>query len=463
MHKFFIVCASTLVLAACAAGPDYTRPDAPEPDTFAAVRAEANSAVDEHRFWRGFGDPLLAELVEATLEANPTLDGAVARYQRAAALLDGARRDRWPSVTAGAGVAETRPAEVERFSGPDEYDTYQVGLAAEWELDLFGRLRRITESSRAELQAAAADVDAVRVALVGQLADNYFRLRGLQLELEVARANVGLQEESLAIVDARVDAGRSTDFDRVRARAQLERLRAGLPTLHTEIAASMHRIGVITGQPPTALTERLMPALELPDDRPVIAAGTPGDLLRRRPDVAAAERRVAAATARIGVAAADLFPRFTLSGLLGTVAGSGVDLFSGSSESSRVAFGIDWSFLDRGRVQARIDAADAESREAIAEYRQAVLAALEATETRLVRYQRSQQRTTRLQRAESEAGRAVALARARYESGYIGYFEVLSAEQELIAARTDAVRSRTDEVLAMVDVYRALAGAPPRS
>lgn len=461
MHKFMTTLIMAALVAACAAGPDYRRPEAPEPESFAAGDSSADTATDERRFWRGFGDPMLAELVETTLGANQTLAAALARYERAEALLAGARRDRWPSVTAGAGASQTRPSDFERGNAPDEFETYEAGLAAEWELGLFGRLQRITESRRAQLQAAAADVDAVRVALVGQVAAGYFRLRGLQQQRQVVKANVRLQEESLEIVDARVEAGRGTDFDRVRARAQLERIRAELPALEAEIRASMHRIAVIAGQPPARLVQWLSPARDLPHERPAISPGTPGELLRRRPDIAAAERRVAAATARIGVASADLYPRFTLSGLLGTVAGDAGDLFSSGTESGRVALGIDWSFLDRDRVQARIDAADAETREAIADYRQAVLTALEATETRLVRYRRSQDRTELLESAVTSAERAVELARTRFERGFIGYFEVLSAEQELVAARVEAVRSRTDEVLAMVAVYRALAGAPP--
>jgi multidrug efflux system outer membrane protein len=461
MHKTpLIAILAVILLGACAVGPDYQRPEAVEPAAFAFAPSEPGHQVDEQRFWHGFDDPLLAELVAETLAENQTLAGAVARYQRAVALLDGASRERWPSVVAGAGVSETRPAQVERGAGLSTYETWQVGLAAEWEADLFGRLGRIAEAQRAELQAASADIDAVRVAMVGQLAASYFQLRGLQQQLAVAQANVALQEESLAIVDARVGAGRGTDFDRVRSHAQLERTRAELPGLQAEIAAAMHRIAVITGQAPRALVERLAPARELPVERPVIAPGTPGELLRRRPDIAAAERRVAAASARIGVATADLYPRFTLGALLGTVAGSRSELFSSASESSRVGLGVDWTFLDYGRVRARIEAADADTREAIANYRQAVLIALESTETRLVRYQRSQQRTALLDGAVSQAERAVALARTRHQQGYIGYFEVLSAEQELIAARNEAVRSRTEEVLAMVDVYRALAGAP---
>jgi multidrug efflux system outer membrane protein len=460
MRRLLIGFAAAVLLNACAVGPDYQRPEVSAPESFSNARSSADAGINERRFWSGFGDPLLTELVDTTLAANQTLAGAVARYQRAEALLDGARRDRWPSATVNGAVAETRPAEIERATGPARRETWQAGTVAEWEVDLFGRLQRITESRHAEMQAVGADVDAVRVALVGQLATSYFRLRGLQQQLEVVKRNIALQEDSLAIVEARVEAGRGTAFDQVRARAQLEGIRAELPALRADIAATMHRVAVLTGQPPTALSQRLSPAQELPDARPVIAAGTPGELLRRRPDIVAAERRVAAATARIGVATADLFPRFTLSGLLGTVAGDSSDLFSGSTESSRVALGIDWSFLDAGRVRARIDAADAESREAVADYRQAVLTALEETETRLVRYQQSQERTAVLERALDDAARAVELARIRHQRGYIGYFEVLSAEQELVAVRDEVVRSRTEEVLAMVDVYRALAGAP---
>lgn len=462
MSKLFVI-GAVFLLAACAVGPDYRRPATPEPAEFASAHDHGHDAATERRFWNGFGDPLLAELVEQTLAANQTLQGALARYRRASALLAGARREQWPSVTANAGATESRPADIERTppgSGPDRVETYRAGLTADWELDLFGRLRRMTESQRAELQAAEADVAAVRVALVGQLAASYFELRGLQQQYEVVQANITLQQESLDIVDARVDAGRGTEFDRVRARAQLERVRAAAPAVHADIRAAMHRIAVLTGQPPAALIDTLSPAANLPEERPVIAAGTPGDLLRRRPDIAAAERRLAAATARIGVATADLFPRFTLSGLLGTVAADTSDLFSGASESSSVALGIDWTFLNTGRVRARIDAADAQAREALADYQQAVLTALEDTETRLVRYQQSQQRSRGLQQAVAEAEQAVRLARTRHRRGFIGYFEVLSAEQELIAARDEAVQSRTSEVLAMVDVYRALAGAP---
>lgn len=463
MPRLSILLGSLVLLAGCAAGPDYRAPSTPEPAAFHAEHESGDFTRAEQRFWEGFDDPLLASLIKRTLAANWDLQGAVARYERAAALLHGARREQWPSVTAGAEAAERHLADIERIppgTGPERVERYRAGIAANWELDLFGRLRRATEAREAELAAAGADVDALKVALAGQLASSYFELRGLQRRYQVAEQNVALQRDSLDIVRARVAAGRGTVFDEVRARAQLQRTRAELPELQAGIRAAMHRIAVLTGQPPAALIETLSPSEGLPTTLPVIPVDGPGDMLRRRPDIAAAERRLAAATARIGVAAADLFPRFTLGGLLGSVAADGGDLLDGRAESRRVVLGIDWTFLDHGKVRARIAAADAESRAALAHYQQAVLLALEETETRLVRYRRTRERARQLQQAADDAERAAQLARTRYQQGYISYFEVLSAEQELTTTEDSAVRSRTAATLAMVDVYRALAGAP---
>lgn len=463
MLKVITMAGALFLLAGCAVGPDYQAPATTEPEAFSEGRRMVAGEDDQQRFWQGFDDPLLAQLIDQTLLDNHTLEGAVARYERAAALLYGAERNRWPSVTASATAAEQHLADIEQSppgAGPERVQRYQAGAAANWELDLFGRLRRATEAQRAELEAAGADLGTVKVALAGQLASSYFELRGLQQQYQVAQQSVALQQQSLDIVEARVEAGRGTEFDQVRARAQLERTRAELPTLQAGIRAAMHRIAVLTGQPPIALVDTLSPQGALPETLPVIPVDSPGDVLRRRPDIAAAERRLAAATARIGVATADLFPRFTLSGLIGSVASDTSDLFTGPAETRRVALGIDWTFLDHGRVKARIEAAGADSRAALASYQQTVLEALEETETRLVRYQRAQQREQRLERAMNNARKAVELARARYQEGFIGYFEVLTAEQEFTATRDAAVRSRTAVTLAMVDVYRSLAGMP---
>jgi len=459
MCKVIAFTAALALLTGCAVGPDYQIPATPEPQAFSGGEVTLTGRTDQQRFWKGFDDPLLEQLIDQTLAANHTLEEALARYERAAALLYGAERDQWPSLTANASASEQHQAEIEQ-SGPARVQRFQARLAANWELDLFGRLRRATESQRAELEATGADLGAMQVALAGQLTHSYFELRGLQQQYQVAHRNLALQQQSLDIVDVRVDAGRGTELDKARAQVQLERTRAELPALQADIRAAMHRIAVLTGQPPMALVEQLSAQSGLPDVLPVIAVDTPGDVLRRRPDIAAAERRLAAATARIGVATADLFPRFTLSGLLGSVAADSGDLFSGSAESRRVALGIDWTFLDHNKVKARIDAADADSRAALASYQQTLLEVLEEVETRLAHYQGAQQRDDRLNQAMKNAEKAVELAHARYEEGFISYFEVLTAEQEYVTTRDAAVRSRTEVTLAMVDVYRSLVGPP---
>ncbi len=460
MRKF-IFALLPLAIAGCAVGPDYEAPDTGAPETFA--NAPQQAAVDsqsEQRFWQGFDDPQLAALVQQTLNANHDLQAALARYEGAEALLRGARREQWPSITASAGAAEQHLAAVERTSSAERVEVYQAGVAARWELDLFGRLRRATESRVAELDAAGADLAALQVALVGQLASGYFELRGLQQQYLIAEQNVANQQALLDIVSSRVDAGRGTAFDQVRAQAQLETTRAALPAIDSAVQITLHRLAVLTGQPPAALRDSLGVPAPLPEALPAVPVGSPGDALRRRPDIRAAERRLAAATARIGVVTADLFPRFSLDGLIGSVAGDSSDLFSGPAESRRIALGVDWTFLDTGRVRARIDAADAESRAALAGYQQTVLNALEETENLLVRHQRSQQRTERLRDATAAASEAVRLARTRYDQGFIGYFEVLSAEQELISTRDALIQSQTEVTVSMVNLYRALAGAP---
>ena len=453
-----------LLLAGCAVGPDYRAPQPAAPKAFSEVLDHhAFDASAERQFWGGFGDPLLADLIQQTLRANRNLGVALAHYQRASALLGGAERERWPSVTASAGATRGHLAEAERTPpGSDDahLESYQAGIAAHWELDLFGRLRRATEARRAQLQASGADLDALKVALVGELAANYFSLRGLQQRLAVAQRSVDNLQQALAIIEARVDAGRGTAFDVVRAKAQLNRVRATIPELRAQARIRMHHLAVLTGQVPTALVATLSQARPLPASVPVVPLGTPGELLRRRPDIRAAERRLAAATANIGVATADLFPHFSLGGLLGSVVGGSDDLFTGAAESSRVTLGIDWSFLDYGKVRARIDAAGADAQAALAGYQQTVLEALEETENRLVRYHRGQVRSNDLHAATREAQQAAQLAQQRYRAGLIGYYEVLAAERDLIDIRDQWIESRTTVVVGMVNLYRALAGAP---
>ena len=447
--------ALSVMLTACAVGPDYQAPQSVPLASYSQADAAAEQQASEQRFWSGFNDPQLAALVDRALAQNLDVQTLLARYQGAEALLRGARRDRWPSVTLQAAGGERHLAEVERTDpNRERVEQYSVGAVASWELDFYGRLQRAVEAGEADLSASAADLSALQVAIAGQVASGYFTLRGQQQLLAVAEQNVELQQASLDIVSARLDAGRGTEFDRVRAQAELDALRAAVPQRRADVQLSLHRLAVLTGQPPAALNEQLAAPQELPPMNARIPVGTPADVLRRRPDIQAAERRLAAATARIGVATADLFPRFTLGALLGSVVGSDGDLFTAGAESRSVTLGIDWTFLDVEGVRARIAAADATGAERLA---------LEETENGLVRYRHAQERSRWLLASSEAAQAAVDQARLRYEQGYIEYFEVLDAEQQLTGVRSDLVQSRIETATAMVSVYRSLAGAPPQA
>ncbi|HJW46551.1 MAG TPA: efflux transporter outer membrane subunit, partial [Lysobacter sp.] len=372
------------LLAACAVGPDYVRPSMTTPEHFiraetevttnattqvgtdpaATVAVERTLPAANAEFWQGFNDPLLTRLVEESLSANHDLRIALANYDRANALLRGAKFDYFPTVTAQAEAADVRSsADQEPLVSRTDRDSesYSAGISVGWELDLFGRVRRSVEAQRAGAEASAADLQALQVVIASEVTRSYVELRGLQERLRVARENADNQRETLRLVEARLDAGRGTEFDTSRASAQLEATLARVPALEAQVAVTMHRVAVLTGRTPDALVAELEPQQPLPALPGRLDPGTPGDLLRQRPDVAAAEHRLHTATARIGVATADLFPRFTLGGLIGSQAIDSSALFERDSETRLVALGIDWSFLDIGRVRARIKAADADA------------------------------------------------------------------------------------------------------
>jgi len=451
--------AMSAVLAACAVGPNYVRPDVPAPAHFAqapaAAQAQATPAPDAE-FWRTFDDAELTHLVEDALAANHDLRIALAHYDNANALLRGAKFDYVPTVTASANATDTR------VGGGPEVKAYSVAANASWELDLFGRVRRSVEASRADTAASGADLAALQVAIVGEVAQSYFDLRGLQERLRVAKANATNQQDTLRLVDARLDAGRGTEFDTSRARAQLETTQSRVPALEAQVAVTMHRLAVLTGRTPDALIAELQSPAPLPALPVAVDPGTPGDLLRRRPDVASAEDRLHAATARVGVATADLFPHFTLGGLLGSTSASAGDLFKGSGETHLVALGIDWSFLDVGRVRARIRAADADADGELARYQQAVLLALEDTENALVRYDRTRAEDAQLDAAARDSANAARLARVRFDAGAVDLLDVLDAERTQLIAQDASADARTRSATSLVALYKAMAGGWPQ-
>ena len=468
----FSALALGLLLAGCMVGPDHVRPEIGTGDSFlrdevaaaSATPATVIAASTELAFWQRFEDPLLTRLVEDTLRTNHDLRIGLARLDQARALSRQSRYDLAPTVTAEGGASESRSSSDQAPGlSRDERDIESNSAAAvlSWEIDLYGRVRRGVQAQRAESDAAAADLAALQVSVVAELAQSYFELRGRQTQLAVARSNSENQKGSLDLVSAQLEAGRGTELDTSRAGAQLQSTLARIPALEAEVAATMHRIAVLTGRSPEALVAELQTPQTLPVLQDPVAAGAPADLLRRRPDIAAAEYRLEAATARIGVATADLFPRFTLGGLIGSQAIDSGDLFSRDSETRLVALGVDWSFLDVGRVRSRIAASEAGADEHLARYQQTVLRALEETETALVRYQNARSELTHLEAAADASARGAELARLRYEGGLVDFLQVIDAERTRLDAEDQLAQSRARTANSLVAVYRALAGGWP--
>ncbi len=461
----YAVAGLSALLAGCAVGPDFRTPELPQAGAQFA-RAEPSAVPQQASpetgsdaaFWRQFQDAQLTQLVEQALRANQDLRAALARLDAAQALLRESRLDQLPTLTLSGQALQQRRSESQAMGGPRSQRSYSAGINASWELDLFGRVRRNIEAGRADLRASAADMAALQVAIAAQVAASYADLRGWQQRLHLAEANAANQQDTLRLVQLRLAHGSGTDFDLARAQAQLETTRSRIPALQARIAVAQHRLAVLTGQVPEALIATLDAPAALPQLPQTIAPGTPADLLRRRPDVAAAEARLHAATARVGVTTAELFPRLSLGGLLGSSALSTGALFGAGSASRSVFLGVDWSFLDVGRVRARIAASEAGAQVALAQYQQSVLLALEDTENALVLLTRTRTEDAHLAQAAEQRARAEQLAQRRYRLGSVGLYEVLDAQRDLYAAQDAAADSRARGLRAAVALYQALAG-----
>jgi multidrug efflux system outer membrane protein len=339
-----------------------------------------------------------------------------------------------------------------------ESDTYNASFDARWEIDLFGRLRRGNESARAEAAAALAGWQFSQVTVAAEVTRSYLTLRGLQGQLAVATGNAGNQSDTLRLTEQRLDAGRGTELDSARARAQLNTTLANVPTLEASIAQTIYQLSVLTGQVPAALKSRLLERADLPVAPAITKIGAPAQLLRRRPDIRAAERQLAAATARVGVSVADFFPSVSFGARVGNSAGSTQDLFSAPNDFFSFGPQLSWAFLDLGHVRERVVRARAGAERSLANYEQTVLRALQETESALVTYDRARRSSEYLQLAAQASESASSLARLRFQDGVSDFLVVLDAERSVLDAQDRLVRNRTAEATALVAVYKALGG-----
>lgn len=462
MRRAAVWAGGAALIAGCAAvGPDYRAPEHPAQAGFVNAGEPAfETGRINVEWWKQFNEPMLNRLMEAALAGSPDLRVATARLREARGLLVETRFDRYPTVTSSAAYTNERRSRVTVPSGADrDLDLYSVGFDAAWELDFFGRVRREVEARGADLESAEASRRDVAVSLVAEVARNYFELRGSQKRLEVALQNASNQLQTLNLTEVLLDGGRGNALDVARAEAQYDATLATIPPLQTAVKNAMHRIAVLTGRAPTAWASELDNPSPMPALPSVIAIDTPADLLRRRPDIRAAERNLAAATARIGVAVADLFPRVTLFGGLGLEAGSLSSLGNGGAGTWSIGPSIVWlAAFDLGRVRARIEQAQARSVGTLATYERTVLAALEDTENALVSFSRERIRQERLAKRERASTRAAELSRIRFQEGVASFIDVLDAERVKLEAQDQLVVSETASATALVALYKALGG-----
>ncbi len=458
--------------AGCAVGPDYIRPDTPMPHRYLAQTAveqrHANATANFTAWWEGFGDPQLTRFVRLALEQNLDLAQASARVAQVRAGLGAANAALLPSGNIGAqGTRAYQSVEtplgqvLNSRPGFDRYgNAYEANLSAGWELDVFGGLRRGREAALAEYQASEAGAVATRLTVAAQTADIYITIRGLQTRLDVARRQVQTQQELLSTINRLYDKGLAAELQVRQAEGALAQVRASVPVLETGLDTAMNALDVMLGTPPGTHREELAANAGVIPAAPQIAStGTPGDLLRRRPDLIVAERHLAASNARIGMAIAEYYPKLSFSGLIGSATSvSAGNLFTGGASQAAGILGLRWRLFDFGRINAQIDLAKGREAEALAAYRLAVLHATEDVENAFSALVKREDQANILAQGVDSLGRARAVSFAAYQKGVVSLIEVLQADENLLRASDTRAQAQAESARAAVAAFKALGG-----
>lgn len=449
-------------LTACAAGPDYKAPATPTTAAGAFIGAASPAVAQapaDPNWWRLYNDAVLTTLVQDALTANTDIRVAVARLERARAQLRGARSDKLPQTTLSANPTYSRQPAIRTLPGIDRENwIVDGGLDVSYEVDLFGRVKRSIEAAKGDVGAAAGDADAIRVAVVADTVRAYVDATSSAERIAVARQTVNLLDSSIRITNARFEVGRSDRLDVIRVTALRDQQAALIPSLIADRDSALFRLATLTGRTPQDLPQTVRDQSKTPSLTQPVPVGDGRALLARRPDVRAAEQRVAADTARIGVATADLYPRITLGGSVGTTALGGSDIFGGGPFRWLLGPLINWAFPNNEANRARIAAARADTDGSLATFDGTVLRALEETETALTVYARALDRRETLRAAQDAADRAAKISRARQREGRIDFLTVLDAERTLADARADLATADRAVAFAQVDLFRALGG-----
>jgi NodT family efflux transporter outer membrane factor (OMF) lipoprotein len=464
--------AGVLAVGGCKVGPDYQPPEAALNEAWQAQTGSGAAAAANARWWEGFNDPTMSALVSSALSQNLNLRVAGLRVIEARAARGIAVGRFFPQVQQAVGsIGGTQASANGAPSGGDRsYAEASIGLDAAWELDFWGKFRRGIEAADAEVLLSVADYDAVLVSLAGDVATNYVLVRSLQERLEFARANAMLQDETLSLTQTRFKAGAVSELDVATARATLANTRALIPDLENGLRQTKLALCLLLGRTPSDLENELAPAAGgsavVPVAPSVIATGVPAELLRRRPDVRAAERIAAAQSARIGEAVADLYPRISITGATGFVSSTYNgerhpdlgNLFDANSFAGFIGLQVNWPILNYGRIRGNIRVQDARYEEAVASYQQTVLSAAADVESGLSDFLRSKDRTAQLTEAVDASNRSVELSLIQYRAGAVDFIRVNTAQTALVQEQDTLVSARAAIALGAVRTYRALGG-----
>lgn len=441
------------------------------PATYSQGGATAALGLETTAWWTAFGDPTLDSLMARAVQGSLTVEQAKARILQARASVSSAKADRWPSVDASASVKRSQTSANAQGSGSSAAATlYQAGFDASWEWDLFGGKKKIQEAAQARYEASLEDLRGTILTLEGDVATNYIALRGNQALLEITRKNAETQQETVKVTEERYKLGLTSYLDVAQAKAQLASTNSEIPTLEAAARQSCHRISLLLGQEPTALVKELSADKPLPSAQSAIATGLPSELLSRRPDLRGAERNLAAAMADVGVAKADLYPKFDLTFGLGLQSLQASDFASVSSRYWSIVPGLSLPIFNRGNLKANVAKKEAVYQENLAAFRASYQTALEDVENALTSYYAEQSRRHDLEESLRQSQEALGLAQERYRRGLTSFLDVLTAQTTLHASQSSLSVSEANLLKDLVSLHKALGGgwsadqaAPPAS
>jgi multidrug efflux system outer membrane protein len=458
---------AALLVSGCAVGPDYT---SREPDVAAEWVDSGALAAPESvpgQWWRMLGDPELDELLRKAAASNLDIGIARTRIEQARAVRGIARSAFWPQAELDARYTNFEQSIESPGAGgtlidagliPRDVDFYTASLDASWELDLFGGRRREAEAAAARLQSAIAEAEAVRLSVLSETATAYFEMRGAEERLAIARRNLASQARTLELTRRKVESGLARRIDELRAEAQWNAARARLPSLAAAMRAANYRLAVLTAERPEAPAGTAPDGPSLPPSPGAVPVGMRADVLRRRPDVQAAERALAAATAEVGVAKADFFPRLVLSASYGFEAEEAGDIGSGRARTTALVPFVRWPLFQGGRLRANLEGADARALAAALQYEKAILQALADAESAIAAYSEENSTLARLDAAADASAEAADIAQRLYEQGLTDFLTVLDAQRRRDEAADALAQSHTRVLLNLARLYKSLGG-----